>query len=317
MLHGHLGGVLDLLGGSAKELGGGDGGHDAGASDFALASYFGAGNGGVGLDDIGEKAGCGHGAEDVGFGELLAALEVIEDGGKDAGGAAGGCGDDDAARGVALGGGEGVGGDEGSALERGFVAGCTDEILSGFAAEMEASGKDAFATDAFFDGAFHGVPHVGEVVPDVVAFALLNVFPESEAFVFDVVEDLGEGMVLVDVIFLELGLLVGEEAAADAVDGPLVEDLALGVEGFEEHSVGVEGKYDLGLPDDFDGNGGGADLDGFVGAVALAGGGEGAVEGDAEARGVGVFLAELNGGEIGAHGVAAGGAVAFLVYFLD
>src|SRR5690606_20330419 len=50
VLDADLGGVLDLLGGAAEDLGEARGGHGAGGADLALAADLGAGDGGVLLE---------------------------------------------------------------------------------------------------------------------------------------------------------------------------------------------------------------------------------------------------------------------------
>lgn len=97
----HFGGILDLVGRAAEDLVDGCGGHGAGHADFALAADFRATDGGVFLDDGADEPGGGEGADDAPFGDLVVLIEVVEDGGEDAGTAAGGgCDDEPGAGGI-------------------------------------------------------------------------------------------------------------------------------------------------------------------------------------------------------------------------
>lgn len=106
------------------------------------------------------------------------------------------------------------------------------------------------------------------------------------------------------------GGFVGQRSAADAVNGPAVDDF-LAAQALEQHAVGVERRDDVGAPDDF-GRGVGRHRreDGLVGKVAPACGGERTVERHAVRFGAGAAPQKEFGGLFGPHRVTAGGAVA-------
>ena len=245
------------------------------------------------LDYVGEKTCRSHGAEDFGIGEVVCFLEVIEHGGEYARGTTCGGGDDVSTGGIALGGGQGIGNDEGTALEAGLVGGGTYVVLTGFAAQMKTARDDTFGLESGTDGFLHDVPHVLEVIPDVGGLALLHVFPVVHAFMFDIRQNLGEGGHIINVLFRDACGFVGKGTATDAIDGPVASGVAVRVEGLEMHSVGMERKNDIRFPDYVDGYGGCAFEERFVGMVTAAGGGKTAIEGDADGVGVGMVGLEL------------------------
>ena len=85
---------------------------------------------------------------------------VIGDGGDDAGGAVGGCGDDSAACGVLFVDGHCVEGDPVDGRKGVFGADGVEALgeAMGTAADVEASGENAFGSDAAFGALLHGLP---------------------------------------------------------------------------------------------------------------------------------------------------------------
>ena len=268
------------------------------------------------LDDIAEETGRSQGAQDALLAEILRRMEMIEHGGEDAAAAAGGGGDNLAAGGILLADGEGVGVDQAAALERLGIAGGVDIVADGLTAHAEAAGENAFGLDAALDGGFHHLPHAVEVVPDLGAFALVDILPVALAGGGAPLEDVFDRVHGVDLLLGDAAVFAVEDdvSAADAVPGVLEQQALVGVEGAEGHAVGMEGQECVRLPDDTGGGDGLEDVeDGAVGEVAAAGCGERAVEHHFE--GGGVAFAELHEGLRGlhrAHGVGAGGAVAYL-----
>ena len=313
VLHGHLGGVLDLLGAAAEELVAGHGGHHAGAAHLGLAARFGAADGGVGLDDIGEEARRGHGTQYLAVGEAVVLLQVIQHRRQHAAGAAGGGGDNLGATGILLAGSQGIGDDEGATLQRGFETAGADKVLVRLGAQVQAAGDDAVILETFLDGLLHLLPHLFQIKPERPVLTLLHIFPKRKPLTVDMFHNVPHSVVRVDLALGRdaqghLALLGSQVAAADAVDQPLVDNPAVGIQRLEEHSVGVEWLDDVGPPKDFHLLGSQAPGDGHVGVMPTAGGGEGAVEGDAVARG-GVLGTggEHRGRTVGSHGVAAAG----------
>ena len=112
VFHAYFGGVFYLAHGAAPELRGGGSGHGDGGADFALTADLGAADGGSGDDGAAEESGGHDRSEDVFLRNVVMAVEVIENAGKDAAGTAGGSGDYVGAGCVLLAGGLGVGGDK-------------------------------------------------------------------------------------------------------------------------------------------------------------------------------------------------------------
>ena len=195
-------------------------------------------------------------------------------------------------------------------------------VLVRLGAQVQSTGDDAVVEQTLLDGLLHLLPHLFEIEPQAAVLALLHILPERETFLLDILHDFLHGVVRVDLTLgrdaqRHLALFGGEIASADAVHQPRVHHPTLGVEGFEEHAVGMERLDDVGPPYDFHLLGCQAASDGHVGVVALARGGQRAVEGNAIAGGLLGAGGEHLGRTVGSHGVAAAGTVAYLVYLLD
>ena len=184
---------------------------------------------------------------------------------------------------------------------------------------LSGAGEDTLLFESPFDGLLHRAPDFGQIVPEVGFLAHLDVFPIAPSRVFTPVHDVDEGVQLVDVLLAGHGLpLFGQCASSDAVDSPLLGDCAVGINGFEQHSVRVEGEEHFGLPEDADGGVGGEDVvDGHVSHVATSGRSQAAIECDLEGCGFGMAREEHLGGFVRAHGMAARWALSDAVYFLD
>ncbi len=331
VLDADLGGVLDLFGGPAEDLGEAARGHRAGGADLALAADLGAGDGGVLLEEHADRAGREQEADDA---VLVRARDevqvVVQDGRDDAGRAVGGRGDDPAAGGVLLVDGHRV---EGDPLHR--VAG--PDALGpqgprggrGPAAHLQPARQDALAGHAGRDALLHDVPDLQQSGPDLGLGApgllvLQHQAGDGQAGLPGEAEQFlagAEGVAQHGVVGLDPGLadrgLVDHEAAADGVVGLLQEHLAGRVVRPQRHAVGVvrEGlaavqdqigvgvEGDLVAAEHVDPLGGAdpvdvqvglvdvdgarrvvlqAEQDGLGGAVAVAGGAEGAVQLGAE-----------------------------------
>ena len=323
VLHGHLGGILYLLGAAAEELVAGHGGHDAGAAHFGLAARFGTADGGVGLDDIGEEARRGHGPQDLAVAESVVLLQMIQHRRQHAAGTAGGGGDNLGAAGVLLAGGQGVGDDEGTTLQRGFEAAGTDKVLVRLGAQVQATGDDAVVLEALLDGLLHLLPHLLEVHPQRPVLALLHIFPETQALTVDILHDVPHGVVRVDLAFgcdaqRHFALFGGQVSATDTVDEPVVDYPTLAIQRLKVHAVGVKRLHYIRPPYNLHFFGGQATGDGDIGVVTLACGGEGAIECNTVARSCSLGSCCKHGGcTVGAHSVAATWAEAYLIDFLD
>src|SRR5438552_2953044 len=155
VLHGDLGGVFDLRVGAVE---GGDqssGGHAAGYADFSLAADFGSGDAGVFLVEDADGGGGEEVTDDAFAFFFFCSLDevgvVVGDGGDDAGGSVGGCGDDAASGGVLFVDGDGIDGDPVDGGEGVFGADGVEAFgeAVGSAADVEASGEDAFGGGAW------------------------------------------------------------------------------------------------------------------------------------------------------------------------
>src|SRR6202020_1924100 len=121
VLHGDLGGVLDLGVGAVESGDEASGGHAAGYADLALAAYFGSGDAGVFFVEDADGGGGEEVADDASFGLFRGesgvgdfcyeAGVVMGDGGDDAGCSVGGGGDDTTSGGVLFVDSHGVDGD--------------------------------------------------------------------------------------------------------------------------------------------------------------------------------------------------------------
>ena len=175
---------------------------------------------------------------------------------------------------------------------------------------LQASGEDARVGQTLADGGGHGAPDVQEEGGEVGVLMLKNVIGEANTTRLTQLGDLGEALLLVQLgregeaallaVHTHLTAAHRQKAHPPDLDVPRVAD--------EIQGVGVgEGGGDLVAHIEFDlgGDGGEGIGDGAVGAVALARLGQGAVEDDLKAVGLGVGVLEGLGGEGGAHGVGA------------
>ncbi len=341
MLHADLGGVLDLLGGAAQDLGEGARGHGAGGADLPLAADLGAGDRGVLLEQHADGAGRQQEADDavvllrLGGAAGREVHVVVQHCRDDAGGAVRRGGDDAAARGVLLVDRHRV---EGDPLHRvGLRVALGAQLAGGVrgtAADLEAAGQDALARHAAGDARLHGAPDAEQAGADLLlrapgAFVLQHqrgdrqagVAGEAQQFVAGTEGVLEDGVVEDDPVLAD-GVLVDDEAAADRVVRLLQEQGALVVVREDRHAVGVVRQRFAAVEDqllvgvegdlvhaeevepaggadrldpvvrrlDVDGTGGlalQAEQDGLGGAVAVAGGTEGAEELGAYRDGVG------------------------------
>ena len=217
----------------------------------------------------------------------------------------GGRRDDDAARGILFRDGQGVGIHQATALQGMGVARGLDVVGGGLAAQVERSGKDTFGLDAPLDSRLHHPPNLQHVVLNLfLVLVFVDIFPIGAACAFAPVEDVGHCRKRVDLRRLVGFAFFGQVASANAKHLPVAEKVFLCVKSLEQHAVRVKGKDDFGFPDDFGGRLKGVE-DGLVGHVALARGGEAAIERHLKRGGVGETVIEDMGCLLWPHGVAA------------
>ena len=314
----HLGGILDLRRGAAEELAGRSRSHGAGDAHLALTPYLGARDGGVRLGDVAEEPRRGQRPQDADAQEVARGGQVVEHRRNDAARAARRSRDNRTAGGILLGGGQRIGVDFCPRLERVGVTLRLDPVGARLARHLQTARQHAVVVQSVLDGLAHLLPDGVEVVPDFGPLAVVDILPVGLTLVVAPLLDGVDGRQRVDAARLLAGsLLVGQRAAANAENRPAVDDLA-SAERLEEHAVGVEGEHRLGAPDDF-GRRDGLEYreDGHVGQVALARGGERAVERYAEGVGVVAACGELLGRLLGPHRVAARGAVPDFVQLFE
>ena len=323
MLQRHLGGVLDLVDAHFEQLTEGGGGHGAGGAHLGLTAAFCAADRCVGGHQITHKPRYGQGADDVAVGKSVLVLHILEDGGKDAAGAAGGSGDDDAVIGVLLTDGEGVGADQAVLAGLGGLVDVALVVeLLRFSLHLQPAGEDARVGQTLADGGGHGVPDVQEERGKIGVLMLENVIRQADAAGLADLCDLGKALLGVDLggqgeaaflaVHADLTAAYRQKAHTPDFDIPCIPDEIQGIgmgEGIGYLVVGVE--HDLG------GDGEEGVGDGAVGAVTLARLGQGAVEDDLKPVGSGVSVLKGAGGKGGTHGVGGGGAHAGLIYGAD
>ena len=233
----------------------------------------------------------------------------------------GGRRDDLAARGVLLRDGQRVGEGEALRLERGLEALRLDIEARGLAGQVKRAGQHFFGRQSAGYRLLHVAPYLREIVAYIIVLVLAHIFPVAPALAAAEVDDVAHQRVGIDVrvaVLEKLRFVLLERAASDAVDSPCVEQFAAPVIAVYLHGVGMVGQEGVRLP-------------GYlafyiplfqrayqrdVGQVALAGGGEGAVEGDAGLLRAVDCVGEYLSCTRRAHGVARRGAVAYLIYFL-
>lgn len=300
----HLGSVFGSFETTAEAVVGSSGGHRAGYSDFGLASGFCTGDGGEGFGDVTDKTCGGKGVEHADTGGVAGRGDVVKNAREYATAATGGGGDDAAATGILFADGEGIGEDETTRLEVLAVAEGLDIVAGSLTLEVETTGENAFAFETTLNGSFHDLPNFVEIVPYFRAFAGVDIVPIVHAASVAPLHDVGEVVEFVDIGGINgRRTLFGESTTTDGIDGPGVVGLSVEADDLELHAVGMEFGYGVGFPDDLCAVRTEDEEDGLVGKVAFARCGEGAVEGDAEGDGFGVFCEVLFGGSAGAHGV--------------
>ena len=322
VLQAHLRRILYLRRRAAEELAGGRRSHGAGHTDLALASHLRAGDRGVVLDDVAEDAGRGQSMEDARLGEIVEFGQMDQHARHHATGSTRRGRGHRAAGGILLAHGQGIGEDAATALQRRLVGKRLRIVGRGLAGQVQGARERALVVDATVDGTLHHLPHLAQVVPDVLVLAKRHILPVATTVVLTPAEDVLGGVEVIDLLRAEalvlLALALRQGAAADAIDRPLLGGLVVAVEGDKLHAVGVELQKLRRFPHDLHG-GGLAEhlLDGHVGHVALAGGSQAAVERHLEAVGVGMALEEDLCRPLRPHGVAARRSFADSEYFFD
>ena len=131
------------------------------------------------------------------------------------------------------------------------------EHVVGLAGEVETAGEDAAALETCFHAVFHRLPDFGEVLPNVVTFALIDEVAQFVACFATPAEQRVHRRVVVDFLerllvgTLDLGQLAVHDdgAATHAVVG-LLGHIRLSLQLLDGHSVHMEHEGLVRLPDE-------------------------------------------------------------------
>ena len=316
VLHGDFRGVLDLFDVQAVKRGQRGSRHRAGTADFRLAAAFGAGDAGVGADDVADHAGHGQRIQNLVLREAAVAMHVIKHRRKHAAAAAGRGGHDDVFIGVLLADRIRIGSDDAvHGHIRALVVAALVVKELGLARDAEAARQDAIGLEAPVNGVLHGLPHLVQVHFQGRVLHAVDQLRQGDALFLAEVEDLGEILLRVHLAFILRRLpLDADRAAADA-ENALSADLFAVLICDEQHGVGVGQIGLLEVIDDLGARQ--AVQDRLAGSVAFTGEGEGTVERDPEGIRLRITRPENACGVIGSDRMRAGRPVADLIYTLD
>ena len=303
----HFGSIFDLRRCSAKQLVGSGSSHGASHAHFALAAHVGTRHRCVGFHHQAKQSGGGKGAQDALFGESFGEVQVIEHSRQHAASTASGRGDNLSATGILFAHCQCVGIHQSAALEAAGVAKRFHIVAHGFAANAQSAGQHAFGFDAALHRFFHHLPHLAQIFPDGVAFVHVDVFPERATAVVAPLLDFGDVRQFVHLGACRHLLTFFEDvAAAHRVVGSRAYFKPICVVGMKSHCVWVERQEHVAAPLNFGWSHRRKHVDdGFVGHVALAGGGKRAIKCHLVARHAAVQRQKFLCRAFWSHGVAA------------
>ena len=245
----HLRRVFDLRRRPAEELARRGGRHGARHADLALAPHLGPRNRGVRLRHVAEKPCRSQRPQQPDAQKVPRGGQVIEHRRNHTARSARRSRDDDAARGILLGGRQCVGVDLRTRGQRPGVALRLHEIGRCFPRHLQTARQHPVVVQPPLDRLAHRSPDRIEVVPDLGPLAVVHVLPVGLPFAVAPLLDLGDRRHRVDAPRnLQPRRFVGQRPAADAVNRPRIDRLTP-FQPFEQHPVGVEGEGDLRLPD--------------------------------------------------------------------
>lgn len=169
------------------------------------------------------------------------------------------------------------------------------------------------------DGLLHDVPNLSQIVPDLRAFVVLDIFPIGRILFMQAVHDIYDTAIRIDgrrALLIEI--FIGERPPTDTEDCISVEELARVIKALELHPIRVEGEDDIGFPQNLRGGYRRQCLeDGSISHVPLACSRQAPIERDVIALGLRTTVSELLGGTSWPHGVATAGATPDTEYLLD
>ena len=316
MLHGDLGGVLDLIDVQPVKRRQRCGSHGTGAADLGLTAALGSGDRGIGADHIADESRHRQRVQDFLLGKAPVRMHIVQHRRQHATASAGGSRDYDVLVGVFLADGVSVCGND--AVHRDIralvVAALFIEELR-FALHSQPAGQRALRAQAAPDGILHRFPYGFEVAAQPVVLHTLDETGKIHAALPAYLQNLGEMLLRIDLdLFFRAFPFNADGAAADAEYAPGAQKLSV-PEGLKEHGVWVRQitfsavKHDL--------RSGQAGQNGLAGPVPLAGKGQGTEERDLIIVSVRVALPEDLRCVKGADGMGAGRSVADFIDALD
>ena len=247
----HLRCIFDLRRRTAEELCRGSGSHGTRHTNLSLASHFGTADGGVVFHHVAKQSGSGESPEDARLAEVLALAYMIEHTGQHSARPACGSRHDASAGSILFAYCQCVGEDEGTCADVVAIAGSLDVVRGGLTCEMERSGQHALGIDASLYGFAHHLPHVTQIVPDLFSLTFFYILPKAFARFFAVSQNLCHCVQMIYLRqFVALLPFFFQSPASDTVNRPAVDDLAICIESFELHTVGMVWKENVRHPSD-------------------------------------------------------------------
>ncbi len=316
MLKPHFRRILYLCGGAAEQLRRRRGSHSARHADLALAPYLGTRNRCVLLHYIAEKTGRGKRTEYALLAEALRRVQMVQHRRHYAARAAGGRGDDKAARGILLRNSKSICVYKTAAFERFAIPLGMYVIAHSLAPHAKTAGQHAFCLYAALNSRLHHLPYLGKIIPYFLALAVVDILPVCLSRLLAVAQDIRD---FGERIYVGAGIaalsLLDNIASANGIYRPVVKFRARCVECPKSHTVGMKGKNRFGFPHYFSGShcrkfG----KYGLIGKVAAACSRESAIKRHFIARGTLACAAgEQSRGLLRPHGVRAARPVPYLV----
>ena len=141
-----------------------------------------------------------------------------------------------------------------TALQGRLVTACPYVVSRGFACEVQRSRQCTLTVKTTLDSRLHGIPHLTQIIPEIIGLALLHIFPVAPPMMFAPGLDVLERVQVVYRILMETvacSLPLRQSTAADAVDRPFVFYFLMAIIRTEHHAVGMIRQEHLRFPFDF------------------------------------------------------------------
>ena len=312
VFHRDFGGVLDLIQTHFKKLAQRGGGHGAGCADLSLTAAFGTGYGGVCFDEIADEPAGRKRTYHLFIPQSALFLHIEQSGGDDAAGAAGRGRDDQSGIGVLLTHGKGIGTNKtvfpGSLT---LVDVSLVKKILRFPFHAQSAGERTARGQTGIDSAFHSLPYLGEIVPDIRTFMCLNVVGQTLVMSFAPVGDLPIALFGINLRCLGIRTAGDGYSAAAGAEDPERGSLFSVLDGGEVHGVGVgESLIDRVVENDLTGDGVKGLAHGTIGLVTAAGHSQRTAQNNAAAVDPTVFHVKQFRSPCGTHGVRTGWSAA-------